>query len=120
MHMIIKYFSLVFFFINVISCTNKKVLSIKDEALKASNDYCDCVKENIFKFNYSEELYVFCNKKIISKYRLYKLRIQSDSLEKEIKNNLELTDSINTFMKYFILAADSCTHLPVSKYPHKF
>ena len=105
---------------HVISCTNEKVLSLKEEALEASNNYCDCVRNNVFNFKYTEELYVFCNKKIMSKYRLYKLRIESDSLENEMKNNLKLADSVNTFMQYFILAADSCTHLPIAKYPQKF
>lgn len=120
MHTIIKYFFLPIFSMYVLGCTNEKVLSLKEEAFEASNIYCDCVRENVFKFEYTEELYVFCNKRVMSKYPLFKLRIESDTLGDEISKNLKLSDSINTFMKFFILASDSCSHLPILKYPNRF
>lgn len=99
------------------SCKNRVNKSIKMQAESASASYCNCVKENIFRFKYSEELFAYCNKIVKSKFRLYSMYLDSN-INAGNSDNLS-NDSVKLFMDFFTKAADSCGVLPVVKYPKK-
>lgn len=97
----------------------KKDQAIEDQAKSASLEYCNCVKENIFRYKYVEELYSSCNQKVAAKFRLYKLKLGLDSLADKNVYRPKTKDSITIFMKEFQANTDSCSSLPIHKYSTK-
>ena len=103
---------LMFLLLVLSGCNSSSSKSMELSANEASKVYCDCVKENIFKFRYAEDLYVFWNKEVSARFRLFKPEMELE----EVKNTSTI-DSMKLFKKYFFISSDSCSCLPVKKYP---
>lgn len=99
---------------------NNESKSLERDAENASHVYCDCIQKNIFKYKYIEDLYVHCNMKISKQFRLYKYQYDYDKLDEIRKLNPKLYDSIEKFTAYLFNKADSCSRLPILKYPRRF
>jgi len=111
-----------------IGCDRNIESNIENLGKKASVSYCNCIKDNVFNFEYSEELYIYCNKKIASEHELFRMKFEIDSLKKLYgfdlrklnKHYSSKIESVKIFMKYFEQYSDSCSSLPKQKYPTKF
>jgi hypothetical protein len=87
--------------------------SIKKQAKSAAKDFCGCVKDNIFSYRNGQEIFNLCNRKIQTKYWLFKLyidAIDNDNLRNSYSPRTK--DSIQEFMTLFRHYSDSCQSLP--------
>lgn len=99
-------------FISIIGCQK----SPEQQARLAINDYCGCVKENLFLYRYKEDLYAHCDSALDKKYHLFHLwTIRMERIEPFEKAT---EDSINRFINVFIKHTDSC-NIPELKYKRR-
>lgn len=101
------------FIVSIIILASGCTQNIETQAKQAASDFCNCIQENIFKFNKATELYAYCNTILDRKYRLMHVYYtRMDDYEYSQSLSQKTMDSVQQFVRYFLKHSDSCHSLP--------